>query len=302
MSEKKKEAKVPFAMYELCDMKGSGFIKQGTEGTPYQEELRAPKLRRIPREGFRMIEVDMDGQLTKITEPIVFIPNQREISAERLKSRGITVNNRDAQGRIAFLDGILAVSREGKFVSLYDYMEQVFYNEEAKDRPEHIEPIFRKINKEKKHELMFEDSNAEMDAVSYVRKLVKKSADGYVYEEDKIDSICEMINLFADSYAEKANGILMFARAQPVDFLEKVTKWENQIQMDVTQAFKLDVLTYTQDGLVKYAKKEVVVKSFPDKPKKPEMLSRLADFFRSPEGNQSLTELRAEIEVAQSKD
>ena len=58
MAEKK--VKAPVKYYEIVDKKPSGFIMDGTGGTPYQQELTSPSIQWVSAQG-KMCEKDEEG-------------------------------------------------------------------------------------------------------------------------------------------------------------------------------------------------------------------------------------------------
>lgn len=304
------EDEVPVIFVELYEKGESGFIKQGTEGTPFEERLQFPSRRYIPTEGMRkgvkkstaLINGESKEVETRYNEKIRWIANETEISVARQKELGIDWENGGRYNKIAIDKGYLTVAREGSGVGLYDYLTQVFYNVDAPGRSQNATKIFRIIQKDKEAEVYNESEMIAVDAVKYVGTLVTKVAEGqYKYNQEKLDGLCQIMNIWAETNATKIKALFVNAKDHPKDFMELVTIWENTTVTEVTQALKLKVLAFDKN-MVMYPAKDKVAKSLgTENLKYDEKIARYADWLRTSDGHEAYLELKAELEAAQDK-
>ncbi len=301
-----KEDKTPVIFLELVDMKDSGFIKDGTENTPNEEQLKAPAIRWIPNRGYRAkkVEETINGKkvITKYNEEIRFIRNQPELSVKRQKELGIEPLNNGKGDKIMIPKGYATIAREGTDISLYDYLKDVFYNESNPDRSERADKIFRIIEKDKQAEATIEDEMMLADAMAYVGTLYqRKGKDQYLYNENKISGLCEVFQVFGETNAVKITSLITVAKLRPEWFMNKVSKWEQTTNTEVAHALQLNVIRFEKNAAV-YVEKDKVIKSLGvDNIKQEEKIERLSDWLRTSDGNEAYTELRAEIEAAKEK-
>lgn len=297
--------KTPILYLELCDQRDSGFIQDGTENTPHQNQLRAPGARFIPNVGYRrgVKEETVKGKKvnTKFNEKIQYIRNETEISAERQKFLGIEKSSLAKEDKIVVEKGYMTVAREGAYIGLYDYIMQSYYNETNKERSEKATAIYRIVERNKEAEESNEMDIMVLDAMNFVSKLYTKIEKGkYTYNTAKIDGICEMLQIFAESEALKIKAISQYGRLHPEIFLKKVTKWEQITETEVTHGLQLGVIGFNK-GVVQYMAKDKIIKTIDEKMSKDEKISSLADWFRISDGHEAYMEFQAELEAAKDK-
>lgn len=295
------EEKPPVIFIELCDQQDSGFIQEDTQGLPTQIQLRAPTVRFIPTEGRRRgVKIDeKTGKKIYYNERIRHIKNEPLISYEEQRKLNIEPSPEKREDLIPIEKGYATIVREGASVGLFDYLMEVFYNESNPHRSPKATKIFRVLEIDKQAEEINEQEMIAADAVSYIGTLYEKlGTNQYKYKENKIDAICEMFAIVAETMPTKTYAILQFAKKFPKEFLLKVTKLEQTTITEVLHGLELGVIKI-EGNMVQYAHKDKIIKSLGTQPMaRDRQIEALADYFRTPDGNAAYTEYRAELEAA----
>lgn len=295
--------KAPILYIELCDRRKSGFILDGTHGTPHEVELDSPTARFIPNTGFRLAKgKNPETQEDEFyNEEIRYIKNQREISVARQKQMGIEPRRASLEDKIILEKGNMSVAREGSYISLYDFLSQVFYSEQAKGRPENLQPIYRIVEIDEEADEINEYDTLVADAIQFVKQFYQKvGKNDYKYNEDKIDSLCQLFAVFAETYSQKVTALNGIAKMNPKDFLEKAVRFEQTTITEISHGLQLDVIRINK-GTAEYVGKEKIIKILGEKLKREKQIEQLSDWFRTSEGNEAYTEFRAELEAAKEK-
>jgi hypothetical protein len=287
---------------ELVDQNNSGFVQDDTINTNTPLELRAPGVRFIPNEGFRRGVKMVDGVRTFYNERIRYIKNETVISLAEQKVLGIEPNPLPSVDKIPIEKGYATVVREGSTVGLFDYISEAFYNESNPDRSEKASAIWRIVEMDKAAEQFNEDELIAADAVKFVGSLYQKiGKNTYQYNEDKINAVCEMLAIFADTPATKIRALLSHAKQRPAWFLNKVTKLEQTTVTEVTHALELSVIRFNSNT-AEYCNKDRVLRNFGSgKFTQDQKIMKLADWLRTADGHEAYMELKAEIEAALNK-
>lgn len=302
---------VPIAYIQLSDMRDSGFIQDGSENTPNPIQLKAPSARYIPNTGFRRsIKLDAagkeimkrDGTPEYYYEPIRHIRNQPEISVAKQKFLGIEPSPRHNEDKIIIQTGEIVVARDLGNEGLYDYLTQVFYNESVEGRSTKATAIFKTIDKDVDAEVDNDNDAALADVLIYLKGLSTKVGDKlYKYNEEKIDGLCSLFTVFADTYATRLKALTQFAKTVPVRFMEAVTKWEQTTETEVTQALRLNVIKFDKN-VAMYVDREKIIKSLgTEKMNQEQKISTLADWLRTSDGHEEYSELKTWLGVAKDK-
>lgn len=310
MPEYRSEDKAPVMFIELVEKQDSGFVRDGTENTPFEERLTAPSIAWIPSEGFRRRMTTNDkGEVvpTPGVEAIRFIRGVDEISVQRQKELGLEPTNKGKGDKIIFEKGFATVAREGADVGLYDYLKDVYYNTSNPLRSQKATGIFKVIEQDDDAEV-FNDSDMIMeDVLAYTNRLqqkVGKTKDGknlYKYNEEKIDGLCQYFNIFGESYAKKLQAIKWFSRVRPQEFLEGAVRWEQTTMMEVSHALQLNVIKFDGNVLM-YGTKDKVIKNLgSEKMTKEQKIEASADWLRTSDGHEAYMELKAELDAAKEK-
>lgn len=297
----------PTIFIELVDMGSSGFFQDDTISTTNPIELRSPTIRFIPNEGYRRglkkEEVDGKSVETFYNEKIRYIKNENVISLYEQRRLGIEPNPLPREDKIAIEKGYATIVREGSTIGLYDYIMQVYYNESNPHRSAKATALYRVLELDKQAEKFNEDELVSADAVKFVGTLYQKlSKNSYTYNEAKIDSVCELLAVSADSYATKIKALLMLAKQRPEWFLNLVTKLEQTTVTEIVHALELNIIKFEENAAVYVGKSKVLFAFSSGRTlSREEMINLLADFLRSKEGHTSYMELKAEIDAAQNQ-
>lgn len=294
----KKRAEV--IIVELVDRRPSGFVLDGTRGTRNEHELDAPTARFIPNIGYRA-ELDTDGNPTGVYEEIRYIKNRKEISLEEQRRKNINPNRAAIEDKIIIKGGRFAVVNEGSTTGLYQYIIDAFYSESAKGRPEDLNAIYRVVIPGKEEEMFNEQEVMAADAIRLIATLYQKTGSEYVYNDEKINALCNLFQIFAETPSGKINGLMAIAKRNPENFLQKATKFEQTTVTEVTHAIELNVIKF--DGnTVRYVLKDKVITNmgqgnFTHEKK----IGKLADLLRTPDFKAAYEELKIELEAAREK-
>jgi hypothetical protein len=291
--------KHPVIYLELTEKRNSGFVKQGTEGTSFHEELNCPNISWIPNSGFRAVEEDHNGVKTTVFKEVRWIKNCPTIDKEDQERRNIKPN--PFEDKIPFEKGFATVVRNGSTISLYDYLTDVFFNENSIGRPETADAIYKIMQLDKQAEEIDESDIVMADAIKLVASLrIQTSAKDktYKYNEERLTAICELCAVYADSIPTKFHALMSLAKARSKWFMDLVEKFEQTIVTETTHAVELKVVRF--DGnTVLYTDGEKVIKNLgTGNLSLDTKIERLADFLKTKEGNEHLTELRAKMAVA----
>lgn len=310
------DEKIPVIFIEITDQMDSGFILDGTEGTPNEVQLRSASVTTIPSIGYRKgVKARLghdgkpmlkDGQpvMQEYNELIRFIRNETEISVQRQKELGIEPNNKN--DKIVIEKGSVTVARDAGNIGLFDYLVESFYNASNKKRSNKATALYKIVEKDKEDEESIELAFIIKDATEYVSKLrmkvgKKDGKDTYKYNEEKINGICDLLHVWAESYPGKIKGILEFAKNKPKDFMEEVTRWEQMTETEVSHMVQLGVIIFDKN-VVQSKTKEKVYKSLgTENLSKEQKIERFADYLRTSEGKDAYGELKAELEAAKEK-
>lgn len=303
-SKEVKEAreKAPIIFIELCDKRPSGFIMDGTHGTKHEVELDAPTALFIPNTGLRLAKGKNDkGEEELFFEEIRFIKNQREISVPRQKQLGIEPRRSSLEDKIIMEKGGMSVSREGSYIGLYDYLIQAFYSEQAEGRPANLQPIYRIVEIDEEADEINEYDILVADAIQFVRQFYQKvGKNEYKYNEDKINSLCQLFSVFAETNSQKVVALNGLAKLNPKDFLERAVKFEQTTITEISHGLEMGVIQINK-GVFEYVAKEKIIRVVGEKIKREKQIELLSDWFRTVEGNEAYTEFRAELEAAKEK-
>jgi len=293
------EQKYPTIFLELVEKRNSGFVKNGTEGTSFHEELNCPNISWIPSSGFKAIEEEQNGSKVTVFKEIRWIKNCNIIDKEEQERRNIKPNHKE--DKIPFEKGFATVVRNGSTISLYDYLVDVFFNEGSALRPETADAIYRVMQIDKKAEEIDESDIVMADAIKLVasmRALIDKKEKTYRYNEERINAICELCAVYADSVATRFHALMSLAKSRSKWFMDLVEKFEQTIITETTHAVELKVVRFDGNTAL-YTDGEKVIKNLgTGNLSLDTKIERLADFLKTREGNEHLTELRAKVAVS----
>lgn len=293
-------SKAPVMYLELIEKRNSGFVKNGTDGTAFHEELNCPNLRWIPNSGFKAVmEKHGDHDVVAFKE-IRWVKNCSTIDKDEQDRRNIKPNR--MEDKIPFEKGFATVVREGSTISLYDYLKDVFYSKDSENRPETADAIYRVMQIDKQAEEIDESDIEMADAIKLVASLrtqVGKDK-SYKYNDERLNAMCTLCAVHADSTATKFHALMSLAKARSKWFVDLVVKFEQTILTEVTHAVELEIVRFDGNTAL-YKDGEKVIKNLgTGNLAKDTKIEKLSDFLKTTEGNVHLTELRAKIEVAKA--
>jgi len=307
-STKKKE--VPQVFIELCDQRDSGWIMDGTAGTPHEVRLTTPSAEFIPNRGYRKIKVKNPetGEMEEVHEAIRYIKNSHVISVEEQNKRGIRPAKNKMEDLIIIKGAgnkgggnYLAISREGPYIGMYDYITSVFYNESNPDAPSSSKKIFRQVDFNKKAEMFNEQEIAQAEAISYIGTLYMRRGNEYTYNEDKINSLCNIFAVYAESPSEKIKALMGVAKIDPAGFLNRALVAEQTIEMEIGHALDLNVFHFAKNVAQYNHKDKVIADLGRGNMKHENKVRKLAEIFGTDEYKAVYEEFRAELEAAKLK-
>lgn len=304
--EVEETAEVPVLFIRLCDQRPSGFIlDDGKRGTPDQTQLMAPLARFIPNFGYRQVEKEeiRNGKKvkTKIHEPIRYIKEQTEISADRQRELGIFRSRSAKEDLIEIRRGEFSVAREGSWIGLYDYIKEAFYNKSNPNRSQRATAIYEEILPGAKEQELNEYDMMLADAIKFIGKFYQRTAKGYSYREEKIDALCELFAVFAETPAGKITALNAMAKGDPKGFLEKAEKFEQTNLANVAHALQLNVIQI-KDGVVAYVDKDKMIMHLGSAPmSSTAQIERIAELLETPDFTAAKEELLFELECAKEK-
>lgn len=303
VKSKSKKEKLPTLFIELFDQRDSGWILDGTESTNKPVKLTAPSAEFIPNRGFRLVKGNnpATGQAEWFNEEIRYIKNQRELSVEQQKIKGIYPSKNKLEDKIIVKGGNFSVTREGSFIGLYDYLLCVFYNSTNPNRPSSAKKIYKVVEVGKNEEEFNEQEIAIADAIQYLGTMRVKKANGFVYDEQRIDALCQLFVVFADSPAGKLSGLVAWAKKDPVDFLNKALKLEQTVQTEIAYALEMSVIKFDGNTLVYCAKDKVICDIGRGNLKHETKIAKAGEFLTAPENKEAYDELIIELNAAQER-
>lgn len=301
MSEKKEKAPVKY--YELVEKKGSGFIMDGTGGTAYQQELNAPSIRWIPTQGRMAVKVTgEDGKVTTAFKEIRYLNGCDTIDIEQQRAKGFIP--RPFEDKIGMENGFMSVAREGNTINLFDYLTNSFYNLDNPDRPDSATAIYREVKLDKKAEVLLDEDELTTRAKLLVYDLRLATGNKKVpfkYNEDRINSICRLLNVWDETPERQLILLLQKAMSSPKNFLEIVEKSEQTVITEISHALEMNLI-YFEGNTAQYTEeKKIIFAIGSGKFTQDGKIEQLASWFGTQEGTPALTELRAKLEVAKQK-
>jgi hypothetical protein len=279
---------------ELCGLQNSGFIQDGTENTMTPIQLRAPAVCYIPAMGYRKKKLEDGGYEN---EAIRWIKNCPYISVSEQKDKGFFPNPQE--DIIMIEKGYATIVKNGETKALSQYLTEVYFNESNPDRVETATKLFRLIKTDEIREKYNDDEFTVAEAVNYVGQLKIKQGKSTRYNEERIDGICSLINVYADGYPDKLYAILEVAKKRPEWFLTTVGKFEQTTITEVSHALELNVIKFSGNTIEYCNKDKVILALGGGRYTHESKIERLADFLRTQEGHEAYMELKAELEAAQ---
>lgn len=296
--QKQKIAKAEVKYYELVDKNPSGFVKDGTRGTPYHQELTGPSIRWIPSTGLKA-EI-IDGVLHH--KPIRWINGCEILDPIEQKKQGFEPNR--FEDKIGIENGFFNTAAEGGLLSLHKYCEVVFYNADAPNRPNDFTPIFRELRIDKKAETLLDEDEVQTQAKMLIYELRQATGNKkmpFKYNTDRISAICRLVNVWDETPERQLMLLLSKAMQNPKEFLEVVVRSEQTIITEVSHALELKVIKFDGNTVQYVSENKIITSLGSDKIKELDKIEKFASWLATNEGTNALTEMRTKVELAKEK-
>lgn len=274
---------------ELTDRRDSGYVKEGTQGTIFEQRLNSPSARRIKTTS---VVKQSDGSYRQIRHiagcPTIFVDEQ---DAKGYKPNGIEDN-------IWIENGSKTIVNLGRTMSMYRYLKACEFNGTNDQRPEGAEVMFKELNiqEEAKKELASQDVS--MRAFDMTVGLATATKDGkWIFEEERIDYMCNLFLIAGlESYEEKVLGLRALAAARPKYFLDLIGDTRSNTRAHIGQAIQYKVLDISGPHASFVANGANIIK-FNSKEKN-ERIDQLVDYLLGKKGEDSYQTLLAATEQA----
>lgn len=293
-----KQEKSRVLFVEAVGLQGSGWIQDGTEGTANPIEIAWPTRLYIPRTGFRKVK-DENGKWHN--EAIRHIRNCPFIDVAEQKAHGIEPSPDPSEDIIFLEKGYGHFVEEADAVGTVKYLEESYYNETNPERVATATAIYRVLKMDEKNEEDIDAAMMSADAVKFVGTLYERiGKGGYKYNETAIDGICQLLQIFAETYSGRVQAILLIAKQRPHWFLDKVMRFHQTTLTEVYHSLELNVIQFKGNSVEYVGKDKIVCTLGSEKLKHDQKMSKLADWLRTQDGHEAYMELKAEIEAAQN--
>lgn len=240
------EKKVDLGIFMLRDRQGSGFMKEGDDGSLF-DELNSPRLFRIANPSKRLTL--KEGRV--VEEAIRYIKGCNTISVEEQQKRNIQPSPGD-DDNIYFEYGKLIVPNEGETAMVFEFLTQNIAYQEAPNRPSDREYTYFRYYPEKVSHQQLVDNDMYLKAMSLVKDLYRlDNKDNAVYRKDKIDFLCNLFNVSTlDDYASKTATLMTLAKDNPKSFIKETEKVLDSIVNDVKTAELLGVIVIDKNKVI----------------------------------------------------
>lgn len=280
-------------MLEWKDKRKSNVFPTGMDDNP--EFLDCPKWGVVPSEGFRYNEE------SKRLEKIRYVENDTSILVEDQDIRKVFVDKR--RSKLIFNDGFAYFYRSESAQHQIDYLTQALYCGSAA-RPKNCGAtiLYDVIDLSKKAEQANEGEEEVVQALHILYQLRKKSDGGFTYNEERIDAYVKLFNIFGgNSPSENFKALTDIAKARPLDFVSLASTFDNTIKTEVGQALKNKIISFA-DNVASFVDGSKIIKPFgSEKMNTAQQIEFVADYLRTSEGNEHLTEMRARLESEKQK-
>lgn len=291
------ESKYPIAIFELIQKgQGSGFIRDDTKNTPNPMEIIFPKNRALINRSVVREESEKNPG-TFINVPTRYIYGCELIREADQKKENVLPNPK--MDRIEFKNGLLTCAKDGATVGQYNWLKTHAQNLTNEKRLKHLDPIFKEIKPaETSHEIN-KNEFAIAEAVMYIRNLMTEKGGRFIFQEERVDAICNQFGIYADSYEAKIQALTAYAKHNPVFFLEESKKTEQIVLIQVQHGIKLKVIEFTGNTAM-YVKKDIKIKTFSGNLSDEKKVNSLANYFQTVDGREAYELFAAELAAAKS--
>jgi len=285
-----KEAKPETVIFKLVDQSKSGFIREGTENLPEPDELVVSRFRKIVSHSYYM-------ENNRIV-PIRYIRGCDEIHVSEQERLGVKPNPQaDA---IIIRNGVLAAENSGFNIGLIKYLRNSTFCGTNPKRDTNTPVIWVEVFPEKNKEQNVDEAFEMQEAIALIKRYVRKTKDGYEYNEPQLSALCNLFGTYADTPAGMAETLVGLAKMNPKDFISKVHQFDNESVAEIAIAVDLGVLKFT-NTTCEYVNKNKIIKTFSPKLTLEQKFSDVAAYFSSLEGQGEYKIFKAEVASAKEK-
>lgn len=293
-----KASKYPVAIFELlpASKNGSGFVREDTVGTADPIRILHPKNRVIQNVSVKKVESETEKGVF-INVPTRYIYGQEVILQKKQDEQNIQPNPKT--DKVVFINGLLTVPKDGAFVGLYNFMKEHAQNITNEGRIESLQPIFREIKpSEDAHKDNFTDFLI-VEAIGYIKALVTEKAGKFVYNEERIEALCPLFNVYAETIEQKTTALIAIAKADPQGFLNKAKANEQTVLIEVQHGLLLKVIGFEGNTAV-YIDKKAKIKEFPGLKDDEARKTALANYFSTIDGKDAYDLFKVELSAAKT--
>lgn len=289
--------KYPVAIFELIPLSknGSGFVREDTLNSKDPIRIMHP-INRVIQNTSIIKEMSEDPKLKKekiyVDVPIRYVYGFAGI--RKAEQEAANVNPNPQMSSIVFKNGLLTVPKDGPFVGLYEFMSNHAQNATNPNRVERLPAIFREIKPAEDAQIdnLFEFQQVE--ALSYIKALVEQKDGKYIYNEDRIDVLSVIFNVFGESPSQKVAALIAYAKLKPNDFLEKAKASEQTMLIEVDHGLKLEVISFEGQTAI-FLKLKRKIKEFTGAKNEDALRKALADYFGTQSGKENYEVFKAEL-------
>ncbi len=294
-----KQSKYPVAIFELipASKTGSGFVREDTVGTAEPIRIVHPKNRVIINESI----VKKESETSKgvyVNVPTRYIYNQEIILKKDQDAQGMQSNPKT--DKIIFINGLLTVPKDGAFVGLFNFLKEHAQNQTNPDVPKNmdkvpiLQPIFREIKPvEDAHQRNFTEFQI-VEAIGYIKALVTEEKGKYVYNEERIEALATLFNVYAESFEQKITALIAVAKTDPQGFLSLAKANEQTVLIEVQHGLKLGLISFEGSTAI-YVAKKAKIKEFPNAKNDETKTAALANYFSTIDGKEAYDLYKAEL-------
>lgn len=299
MPTKTKEG-IPIVFLELTDQGDSGFVMDGTERSGMPQVLRNPTVSWIPTEG---TEVYLDEKGIRRNRKIRHIKDCETIYPQEQEKNGFTPNR--TTDKIPFDNGFASVEEQGSTVATFKYLLASTYYLDNPLRPATATPLYKEVKINEKAMEMLDEDEVQTAAKTKVYALRLNTGGGekgqYKFDEDKINTYCNLLNVFAETPQQQLALLLDVAIRTPKKFLDIIVTAENTVITEVTHALQLKVIMF-EKNVAQYSEGDKIITSVGSgNMSQDRKIEALASWLQTPEGTPSLTELRSKTEIEKER-
>jgi hypothetical protein len=301
-TEKVNEA--PMMILEVLTTGESGYVRDDTRGTDFEETINCPGLLAIPNTGLMAEEIIDNGKPTGRYKNIKirYIKDCPYIRVDEQEKYNIEKSNVVSNDSLSIKKGKAVLKREGD-VAKFDYLKNVFWNLDAPNRSRTAKALFKVVELEQKVKAMNEDKFLQAEALTTVSRLVIKTGGQYKFKEDKIDNLLTALNKHGgDNYSEKINVLTNHAEKFPKEFLDIANTLDNITVTLIAHAIELNVIRFEGFTAEYVDSKSILATVSNENKSSSKKMEALSDMLKTPELAQAYQELQAKVEIAKENE